>query len=82
MSDLLEKIYEEFAVYSEKNYEANHKLESDVENMIKPHTRKLSGKEKEALEDTFFDVCAAGKYVGFCMGMKFCFRLIIELLSD
>ena len=73
MSETLKKIYEEAAVYSEEAYEANR---------IAPHTRKLSGKEKEMLEDVFYDVCAEGKYVGFCIGMKYCFKLILELLSD
>ena len=82
MSDLLKKIYEEVAVYSNDSHEANHKLESEVENMIAPHTMKLTGKEKEALEDVFFDVCDKGKYVGFTLGMKCCFKLILELLSD
>lgn len=82
MDNLLEKIYEEVAVYSEESYEVNHKLEREVEEMFKPYTMKLTGKEKEALEDAFFDVCATGKYVGFCIGMKYCFKLILELLSD
>lgn len=82
MEKLLEKIYDEVAVYAEESYEENHKLESEVENMIKPHTTELAGKEKESLEDAFYDVCAKGKYVGFCMGMKYCFKLILELLSD
>ena len=50
--------------------------------MNKPYTMNLSGREKEALEDIFYDVCAEGKYVGFCIGMKYCFKLILELLSD
>lgn len=79
---LLKKIYEEAAVYSEEAYEANRKLENEVENRITPHTMKLSGKDKEVLEDVFYDVCADGKYVGFCIGMKYCFKLILELLSD
>lgn len=79
---LLKKIYEEVAVYSEEAYEANRRLENDVADKIAPHTMKLSGKEKEMLEDVFYDVCAEGKYVGFCMGMKYCFKLILELLSD
>lgn len=78
---LLKKIYEEVAVYSEEAYEANRKLENEVENRIAPHTMKLSGKEKEMLEDVFYDVCAEGKYVGFCIGMRYCFKLILELLS-
>ena len=53
MKDLLKKIYEEIAVYSNDSYEANHELESEVENMIAPYTKKLTGKEKEALEDAF-----------------------------
>lgn len=81
-NELLKKIYEEAAVYSEEAYEANRKLENEVENRIAPHTRKLSGKEKEMLEDVFYDVCADGKYVGFCIGMRYCFKLILELLSD
>lgn len=78
----LKEIYEEVAVYSQENYEANHKLENQVADMIKPYTMKLSGTEKEALEDMFYDVCAEGKRVGFCIGMKYCFKLILELLSD
>lgn len=81
MNENLKKIYEEAAVYSEEAYEANRRLENEVENRIAPYTMKLSGNEKEMLEDAFYDVCAEGKYVGFCMGMKYCFRLIIELLS-
>lgn len=82
MNDLLRKIYEEAAVYSKDTYEASHKLENKVGNMIAPHTMKLSGKEKEMLEDVFYDVCAEGKYAGFCIGMKYCFGLVLELLSD
>lgn len=82
MNDLLKKIYEEVAVYSEDSYEANLNLENEVKNMIAPHIKELSGKEKEALEDSFYDVCATGKYVGFALGMKCCFKLILELLSD
>lgn len=82
MNDLLRKIYEEAAVYSEDAYKASHKLENKVGNMIAPHTMKLSGKEKEMLEDVFYDVCAEGKYTGFCIGMKYCFELVLELLSD
>lgn len=82
MSDLLRKIYEEIAVFSKEGYEVNHKLENEVGNMIAPHTMKLTGKEKEALEDVFFDVCDKGKYVGFTLGMKCCLKLILELLSD
>lgn len=82
MNDLLKKIYEEVAVYSENSYEANIKLENEVKTIIAPHIRELSGKEKEILEDAFYDVCAAGKYVGFTLGMKCCFKLILELLSD
>ena len=82
MNDLLKKIYEEISVYSEDSYETNHNLENEVEDMIAPHTLKLTEKEKEALEDVFFDVCDKGKYVGFTLGMKCCFKLIQELLSD
>lgn len=82
MNELLKKIYEEVAVYSEEAYKANRRLENEVGNRIAPHTMKLSGKEKEMLEDAFYDVCAEGKYVGFCIGMKYCFKLILELLSD
>lgn len=78
----LKEIYEEVAVYSKDTYEANHKLERDIADMIEPYTTKLSGNEKEMLEDVFYDVCAEGKYVGFCIGMKYCFKLILELLSD
>ncbi|WP_285824060.1 hypothetical protein [Schaedlerella arabinosiphila] len=78
----LKEIYEEVAVFSKNSYEANRKLEREVADMIEPYTMKLSGREKEALEDMFYDVCAEGKYVGFCIGMKYCFKLIIELLSD
>ena len=81
-NELLKKIYEEAVVYSEEAYEANRRLENDVADRITPHTIKLSGNEKEMLEDVFYDVCAEGKYVGFCIGMKYCFKLILELLSD
>ena len=80
--DILKKIYEETVVHSKESYETNRKLENDVKNMIAPYTMKLTGKEKEALEDLFFDVCATGKYVGFSLGMKYCFKLIQELLSN
>ena len=50
--------------------------------MIAPYTKELTGKEKESLEDVFFDVCAKGKSVGFSLGMKYCFKLLLELLSD
>lgn len=82
MSDLLKKIYEEMVVYSDWNYETNHQLEHEVESMIAPYTNELAGKEKEVLEDVFFDVCAKGKYVGFTLGMKCCSKLILELFSD
>lgn len=82
MNDLLRKIYEEVAIYSKEGYEMNHELENEVGNMITPYTMKLTGKEKEALEDVFFDVCAKGKSVGFSLGMKCCFKLFLELLSD
>lgn len=78
----LKEIYEEVAVFSKDCYEANHKLEREVADMIEPYAMKLSGREKEALEDMFYNVCAEGKYVGFCIGMKYCFKLILELLSD
>ena len=78
----LKEIYEEVAVFSKDSYETNYKLEKEVADMIKPYTMNLSGREKEALEDIFYDVCAEGKYVGFCIGMKYCFKLILELLSD
>ena len=78
----LKEIYEEVAVFSKENIEVNRKLENEVADMIEPYTMKLSGTEKEALEDMFYDVCAEGKYVGFCIGMKYCFKLILELLSD
>lgn len=78
----LKEIYEEVAVFSKENIEVNRKLENEVANMIESYTMKLSGTEKEALEDMFYDVCAEGKYVGFCIGMKYCFKLILELLSD
>lgn len=78
----LKEIYEEVAVFSKENIEVNRKLENEVADMIEPYTMKLSGNEKEALEDVFYDVCAEGKYVGFCIGMKYCFKLILELLSD
>lgn len=81
-NEIFKKIYEKAAVYSEEAYEANRRLENEVENRIAPHTIKLHGKEKEMLEDVFYDVCAEGKYVGFCIGMKYCFKLILELLSD
>lgn len=78
----LKEIYEEVAVFSKENIEVNRKLEKQVADMIEPYTMKLSGTEKEALEDMFYDVCAEGKRVGFCIGMKYCFKLILELLSD
>ena len=71
----LKEIYEEVAVFSKDSYETNHKLEKEVADMIKPYTMNLSGREKEALEDIFYDVCAEGKYVGFCIGMKYCFKI-------
>lgn len=82
MNKILQKMYEEYVVYSEDSYEANRKLESKVENLISLYTMKLTGKEKETLEDVFFDVCDKSKYVGFTLGMKCCFKLILELLSD
>ena len=82
MSDLLKKIYEETVVYSDWNHETNLQLEHEVESLIAPYTKELTGKEKESLEDVFYDVCAKGKTVGFSLGMKYCFKLLLELLSD
>lgn len=53
MNKILQKMYEEYVVYSEDSYEANRKLESKVENLISLYTMKLTGKEKETLEDVF-----------------------------
>lgn len=82
MGDLLRKLYEEAAVYSKDSREANLKLENEVGKLLAPHAAKLAGEERESLEGAFFDACFAGKCTGFSLGMKFCFKLIMELLSD
>ncbi len=43
---------------------------------------ELTKRERELLEDVFFDVSAAAQYTGFREGAKLSFRLLLKILSE
>lgn len=83
-NSLLKQIFEEVITYGNDYFDMNHKLEMEITNIFDSHIEKmeLTKKEKETLENVFFDVSAAAQYTGFQQGIKLTFRLLSELLSE
>ncbi len=83
-NSLLKQIFDEVITYGNDYFNMNHKLEMEITNIFDSHIEKmeLAKKEKETLEDIFFDVSAVAQYTGFQQGIKLAFRLLSELLSE
>lgn len=83
MNSILKQMFEEIITYGNDFYEMNHRLEAEITNIFAPYIEKmeLTKKERETLEDVFFDISAAAQYTGFQQGIKLSFRLLWEMLS-
>lgn len=83
MNSLLKQIFEEVITYGNDYFDMNHKLETEITNIFEPYIEKieLTNRERETLEDVFFDVSAVAQYTGFQQGIKLSFRLLWEMFS-
>lgn len=81
MDKLLKKIYDEVICYEEDVTKMNKTIEKESMDILKKHSNQFSTEEEKLLE-LLDDAASFAVREGFCMGMKYAFKIMTKIFKE
>lgn len=82
MNELLKKIYENVIYYETDVLQTGRELDKEIENLINEYADQLDEEGMEIAKTLMYQTALLSEQTGFCLGVKYTVKLLIELLSE
>ncbi len=82
MDKLLEKIYDEVICDEKDVARMNKAIENNNINILKKYNGRFSEEEEEILLELLDDAASSAGRQGFCVGVKYTFKIIAALFKN
>lgn len=82
MDKLLEKIYDEVICNEKDVTRMNKTIENNNVNILKKYNGSFNKEEEEILLELLDDAASSAGRKGFCMGVKYTFKIIAALFKN
>ena len=79
--NLLKKIFDDVIAYEAEAIEIRSRIEDEVKKLMTPYVSQMDEKEKEAFEDTCYDISYYAELGGFRLGLKYAVKILAEILK-
>lgn len=82
MDKLLEKIYDEVICDEKDVARMNKAIENNNINILKKYNGRFNEEEEELLLELLDDAASSAGHKGFCVGVKYTFKIIAALFKN